>query len=224
MKLLLVEDDLDLIQVIEKILKINGYVVDCANDGVEALDYLKVNTYDLVIMDVMMPRMDGITALRHIRADKNSVPVLLLTAKSLVDDKIEGLDSGADDYLTKPFQMRELLARIRALTRRQNSIAFLQAGNVTLDPNTYEMKAKKNVSLTNKEYKIMDFLMRNMNAFSSSEKIMDSIYDISSEAEVGVIWVFVSGLRKKLEMIGADITIKTKKGIGYRLEKIGEDD
>lgn len=224
MKLLLVEDDLDLIQVVDKILKINGYIVDCANDGLEALDYLKVNTYDLVIMDVMMPKMDGITALKRIRADKNSVPVLLLTAKAMTDDKIEGLDSGADDYLTKPFQMRELLARIRALTRRQTPISFMQLGNITLNPNTYEMKANKSVSLTNKEFKIMDFLMRNTDAFMSSEKIMDSIYDISSEAEIGVIWVFVSGLRKKLEMIGADYTIKTKKGIGYRLEKIEEDD
>ena len=147
MKLLLVEDDLDLVKVLNKILILNGYIVDCANDGIEALDYLNINSYDLVIMDIMMPRLDGISTLKKIRKEGNSVPVLLLTAKSMVDDKVEGLDNGADDYMTKPFQSKELLARIRALTRRQNQITTMGVGNLTLDPNTYEMRAEKTIKI-----------------------------------------------------------------------------
>lgn len=224
MKILLVEDDLDLVKVLNKILVLNGYIVDCANDGIEALDYLNINSYDLVIMDIMMPRLDGISTLKKIRKDGNSVPVLLLTAKSMVDDKVEGLDNGADDYMTKPFQSKELLARIRALTRRQNQITTMSVGNLTLDPNTYEMCAEKAIKLTNKEFKVMEVLIRNTNSYLGSEKIMDSIYDISSDTEIGVIWVFISTLRKKLDEIGSNYNIVTRKGVGYRLESTQKND
>lgn len=224
MKLLLVEDDLDLVKVLNKILVLNGYIVDCANDGIEALDYLNINSYDLVIMDIMMPRLDGISTLKKIRKDGNSVPVLLLTAKSMVDDKVEGLDNGADDYMTKPFQSKELLARIRALTRRQNQITTMSVGNLTLYPNTYEMSAEKTIKLTNKEFKVMEVLIRNTNSYLGSEKIMDSIYDISSNTEIGVIWVFISTLRKKLDEIGSNYNIVTRKGVGYRLESTQKND
>lgn len=224
MKILLVEDDLDLVKVLNKILILNGYIVDCANDGIEALDYLRINSYDLVIMDIMMPRLDGISTLKKIRKDGNSVPVLLLTAKSMVDDKVEGLDNGADDYMTKPFQSKELLARIRALTRRQNQITTMSVGNLTLDPNTYEMSAEKTIKLTNKEFKVMEVLIRNTNSYLRSEKIMDSIYDISSDTEIGVIWVFISTLRKKLDEIGSNYNIVTRKGVGYRLESTQKND
>lgn len=224
MKILLVEDDLDLVKVLNKILILNGYIVDCANDGIEALNYLNINSYDLVIMDIMMPRLDGISTLKKIRKDGNSVPVLLLTAKSMVDDKVEGLDNGADDYMTKPFQSKELLARIRALTRRQNQITTMSVGNLTLDPNTYEMCAKKTIKLTNKEFKVMEVLIRNTNSYLGSEKIMDSIYDISSDTEIGVIWVFISTLRKKLDEIGSNYNIVTRKGVGYRLESTQKND
>lgn len=224
MKILLVEDDLDLVKVLNKILILNGYIVDCANDGIEALDYLNINSYDLVIMDIMMPRLDGISTLKKIRKDGNSVPVLLLTAKSMVDDKVEGLDNGADDYMTKPFQSKELLARIRALTRRQNQITTMSVGNLTLDPNTYEMSAEKTIKLTNKEFKVMEVLIRNTNSYLGSEKIMDSIYDISSDTEIGVIWVFISSLRKKLDGIGSNYNIVTRKGVGYRLESTQKND
>lgn len=224
MKILLVEDDLDLVKVLNKILILNGYIVDCANDGIEALDYLRINSYDLVIMDIMMPRLDGISTLKKIRKDGNSVPVLLLTAKSMVDDKVEGLDNGADDYMTKPFQSKELLARIRALTRRQNQITTMSVGNLTLDPNTYEMRAEKAIKLTNKEFKVMEVLIRNTNSYLGSEKIMDSIYDISSDTEIGVIWVFISTLRKKLDEIGSNYNIVTRKGVGYRLESTQKND
>lgn len=224
MKILLVEDDLDLVKVLNKILILNGYIVDCANDGIEALDYLNINSYDLVIMDIMMPRLDGISTLKKIRKDGNSVPVLLLTAKSMVDDKVEGLDNGADDYMTKPFQSKELLARIRALTRRQNQITTMSVGNLTLDPNTYEMCVEKTIKLTNKEFKVMEVLIRNTNSYLGSEKIMDSIYDISSDTEIGVIWVFISSLRKKLDEIGSNYNIVTRKGVGYRLESTQKND
>lgn len=224
MKILLVEDDLDLVKVLNKILILNGYIVDCANDGIEALDYLNINSYDLVIMDIMMPRLDGISTLKKIRKDGNSVPVLLLTAKSMVDDKVEGLDNGADDYMTKPFQSKELLARIRALTRRQNQITTMSVGNLTLDQNTYEMRAEKTIKLTNKEFKVMEVLIRNTNSYLGSEKIMDSIYDISSDTEIGVIWVFISNLRKKLDEIGSNYNIVTRKGVGYRLESTQKND
>lgn len=224
MKILLVEDDLDLVKVLNKILILNGYIVDCANDGIEALDYLRINSYDLVIMDIMMPRLDGISTLKKIRKDGNSVPVLLLTAKSMVDDKVEGLDNGADDYMTKPFQSKELLARIRALTRRQNQITTMSVGNLTLDPNTYEMRAEETIKLTNKEFKVMEVLIRNTNSYLGSEKIMDSIYDISSDTEIGVIWVFISTLRKKLDEIGSNYNIVTRKGVGYRLESTQKND
>lgn len=224
MKILLVEDDLDLVKVLNKILILNGYIVDCANDGIEALDYLRINSYDLVIMDIMMPRLDGISTLKKIRKDGNSVPVLLLTAKSMVDDKVEGLDNGADDYMTKPFQSKELLARIRALTRRQNQITTMSVGNLTLYPNTYEMRAEKTIKLTNKEFKVMEVLIRNTNSYLGSEKIMDSIYDISSDTEIGVIWVFISSLRKKLDEIGSNYNIVTRKGVGYRLESTQKND
>lgn len=224
MKILLVEDDLDLVKVLNKILILNGYIVDCANDGIEALDYLRINSYDLVIMDIMMPRLDGISTLKKIRKDGNSVPVLLLTAKSMVDDKVEGLDNGADDYMTKPFQSKELLARIRALTRRQNQLTTMSVGNLTLDSNTYEMRAEKTIKLTNKEFKVMEVLIRNTNSYLGSEKIMDSIYDISSDTEIGVIWVFISTLRKKLDEIGSNYNIVTRKGVGYRLESTQKND
>ena len=224
MKILLVEDDLDLVKVLNKILILNGYIVDYANDGIEALDYLNINSYDLVIMDIMMPRLDGISTLKKIRKDGNSVPVLLLTAKSMVDDKVEGLDNGADDYMTKPFQSKELLARIRALTRRQNQITTMSVGNLTLDSNTYEMRAEKTIKLTNKEFKVMEVLIRNTNSYLGSEKIMDSIYDISSDTEIGVIWVFISTLRKKLDEIGSNYNIVTRKGVGYRLESTQKND
>lgn len=224
MKILLVEDDLDLVKVLNKILILNGYIVDCANDGIEALDYLRINSYDLVIMDIMMPRLDGISTLKKIRKDGNSVPVLLLTAKSMVDDKVEGLDNGADDYMTKPFQSKELLARIRALTRRQNQLTTMSVGNLTLDSNTYEMRAEKTIKLTNKEFKVMEVLIRNTNSYLGSQKIMDSIYDISSDTEIGVIWVFISTLRKKLDEIGSNYNIVTRKGVGYRLESTQKND
>ena len=222
---ILITDDEDKIRsLIAKYAHHEGFETDEAANGMEAVEKCENNSYDLVIMDIMMPRLDGISTLKKIRKDGNSVPVLLLTAKSMVDDKVEGLDNGADDYMTKPFQSKELLARIRALTRRQNQITTMSVGNLTLDPNTYEMSAEKTIKLTNKEFKVMEVLIRNTNSYLGSEKIMDSIYDISSDTEIGVIWVFISSLRKKLDEIGSNYNIVTRKGVGYRLESTQKND
>lgn len=219
MKILLVEDDKDLSKALGKILVINKYDVDYAYDGLMALDFLNYSSYDLIIMDIMMPNMDGITAIKQIRNIKNMTPILVLTAKSMLSDKIEGLDSGADDYLTKPFQMAELLARIRALTRRSKSIPSLEIGNIKLLEGDYTIEAIKSMKLTNKEYKLMELLIHNKNIYLNSDRILEAIWDIDDDIDVNVLFVFISNLRKKLEKIGANYTIKSKRGIGYRLEE-----
>ena len=220
MRILIVEDDKDLSSAIARVLKIEKIEVDQAYDGEEGLDYIHQCDYDLIIMDVMMPKLDGLSAVKQIREEKNTTPVLILTARSMVDDKVMGLDSGADDYLTKPFAIKELMARIRALTRRNsNIISSLTYKDITLDPNTYELKAKGSVRLTNKEYKLMEYLIKNQGIFVSTEKIMVSVWEYDSDVDVSVIWVFISSLRKHLEEIGSNVTIKASRGIGYRLEE-----
>jgi DNA-binding response OmpR family regulator len=221
MKILLAEDDKEISNAVSKALKMSGYDCDQAFDGQEALDALEYVKYDVVVMDVMMPKMDGITAVKHIRKSNNHVPIIMLTALSELDDKVNGLDAGADDYLTKPFMIKELLARIRALTRRgENIVDNSQIGNVTLDGQSFEIKTeKKSVRLTNKEYKLMELLIRNKNQILSTERIMDEIWDIESDAEINVVWVFISSLRKKLESIDSNYIIKAVRGLGYRLEE-----
>ena len=219
MRILIVEDDKDLSSAIARVLKIEKMEVDQAYDGEEGLDYIHQCDYDLIIMDVMMPKLDGLSVVRQMREEKNTTPVLILTARSMVDDKVMGLDSGADDYLTKPFAIKELLARIRALTRRNSNIlSSLSYKDIILDPNTYELKSKSSVRLTNKEYKLMEYLIKNQGIFVSTEKIMASVWEYDSDVDVSVIWVFISSLRKHLEKVGSSVTIKASRGIGYRLE------
>lgn len=219
MRILVVEDDKDLSSIITKVLKLEKYEVDQAFDGEEGLDFIHQLEYDLIIMDVMMPKLDGLSVVKQMREENNSTPVLILTARSMVDDKVMGLDSGADDYLTKPFVVKELLARIRALTRRNNNvISSLSYKDITLDPNTYELKSKDVARLTAKEYKLMEFLIKNQGIFVSTEKIMASVWEYDSDCDVSVIWVFISSLRKHLEKVGSNVTIKASRGIGYRLE------
>lgn len=219
MRILIVEDDKDLSSAIARVLKIEKIEVDQAYDGEEGLDYIHQCDYDLIIMDVMMPKLDGLSVVKQMREEKNTTPVLILTARSMVDDKVMGLDSGADDYLTKPFAIKELLARIRALTRRNSNIlSSLSYKDIILDPNTYELKSKSSVRLTNKEYKLMEYLIKNQGIFVSTEKIMASVWEYDSDVDVSVIWVFISSLRKHLEKVGSNVTIKASRGIGYRLE------
>ena len=220
MKLLLAEDEKDLSNTIKKVLELNKFDVDQAFDGEEALEYAEYGEYDGIILDVMMPKMDGYSVVKKLREKNNHTPVLILTAKSEIDDKVFGLDSGADDYLTKPFVVKELLARIRALTRRKGDIATNYViGNTTLNPNTFELSTQSGViRLTGKEYKLMEHLMRNQGVVLSTEKIMESVWEFDTEAEINVVWVFISALRKKLEAIQSNCQIKAMRGIGYRLE------
>ena len=221
MKILVVEDDRELSRAIKRLLEFNKYEVDVAFDGLEALDKVYYNEYDALILDYMMPKMDGITTLKTLRANDNNIPVLMLTAKANIDDKVEGLDAGADDYLTKPFQIKELLARVRALLRRKGEvISSLEFGDFTLDSNTAEVVSKDNrVNLTNKEYQLLELFIRNKNILLSTEKIMNTIWDFDSQAEINVVWQFISNIRKKLKSIGSEYTIQAVRGIGYRLGK-----
>ncbi|MBR1624956.1 MAG: response regulator transcription factor [Clostridia bacterium] len=220
MKILLAEDERDLSAAIVRVLKFNKFDVYAVYDGEEALDYLSYSEYDGVILDVMMPKKDGFAVVKAMREKGNKTPVLMLTARSDIEDKVKGLDLGADDYLTKPFVIPELLARVRALTRRKSGYTeTYKIGNFSLNFDTFELCGTKNVRLTNKEYKLMEYLIRNKDVLLSTEKIMENVWDYDSAAEINVVWVFISALRKKLEEIGADYTIKAVRGVGYRLEK-----
>ena len=223
MRLLLAEDERSLSRAVKAILEKNNYSVDAVYDGEEAADYLDAGNYDGVILDVMMPKRDGISVLKELRAKGNAVPVLILTAKSEVDDKVLGLDSGANDYLTKPFNSKELLARIRAMTRSQTTQASaqLQVGNITLDQATFELKGPGgSFRLANKEFQMLEMLMANPKNLISTERFMEKIWGYDSEADVSVVWVYISYLRKKLAALKADIQIKATRNAGYSLEAI----
>ena len=217
MRLLLAEDEQALSKALTTILERNNYSVDAAYDGKETLEYLEADNYDGVILDIMMPKIDGITVLQEIRKKGNLIPVLLLTAKSEVDDKVVGLDAGANDYLTKPFNSRELLARIRAMTRTQTvqGNSQLKVGNITLD----RASPSGSYRLANKEFQMMEMLMSNPKNIVSAERFMEKIWGYDSEAEINVVWVYISYLRKKLAALHADIQIKALRNAGYTLEE-----
>lgn len=223
MKLLFAEDERSLSKAVTAILQKNNYSVDAVYDGKDALDYALLGNYDGIILDVMMPRLDGIEALRQMREQGVTAPVLILTAKSEVDDKVQGLDSGANDYLTKPFDAKELLARIRAMTRVQGaqSDSKIRFGNVTLDAATFELSAPNgSYKLANKEFQMMEMLLRSPKHLISTEHFMQQIWGYDSEAEQSVVWTYVSYLRKKLSAIGADIAIRAQRNAGYFLEEL----
>ena len=223
MRLLLAEDERDLADALEAMLKHNNYSVDVVNNGQDALDYLMLDDYDGAILDVMMPQMDGVTVVKKLRENKKSTPVLLLTAKSEIEDKVYGLDSGADDYLTKPFVTKELLARVRSMTRRQATFTsnVLELGNVSLSKYTFELATEKDkVRLSNKEYQMMEMLMRNPGNVIQTEQFLERIWGYDSESEINVVWVNISYLRKKLKALDANIYIKATRNVGYTLEMI----
>ena len=221
MRLLYAEDEKSLARAVSTILRKNNYSVDVVYDGQAALDYLATENYDGAILDVMMPKADGFEVLRQMRARGDSTPVLLLTARGEIDDRVTGLDSGANDYLTKPFDMKELLARIRAMTRLlsvqpDKTISF---GAVTLDCASYDLTGPGgSTKLAGKEFQMMEMLMRNPRRLVSTETFMDRIWGYDSEAELNIVWVYISTLRKKLKGIDADIEIKAQRGLGYYLE------
>lgn len=223
MRLLLAEDEKALSKALVTILERNNYSVDAVGDGQTALDYLEADNYDGVILDIMMPKVDGITVLKTIRSRGSRIPVLMLTAKAEVDDKVLGLDAGANDYLTKPFHTQELLARIRAMTRTQSAQtdSRLQMGNVTLDCASFELSTPAgSFRLANKEFQILELLLRNPHSLISSERLLEKIWGYDSEAEINVVWVYISYLRKKLSALHANIQIKATRNAGYSLEEL----
>lgn len=223
MRLLLVEGEKPLSRALKAILERNHYSVDAVYDGRAALDYLEADNYDGVILDIMIPKIDGITVLKTIRSCGNSIPVLLLTAKSEVEDKVLGLDSGANDYLSKPFHAEELLARIRAMTRTQTAQndSKLQIGNIILDRATFELSTPSgSYNLANKEFQMLELMMLNPNHLISAEKFIENIWGYDSEAEMNVVWVYISYLRKKLAALHANVRIKVTRNVGYSLEEI----
>ncbi len=223
MRLLLAEDEKALSKAVTAILVRNHYAVDQVYDGQAALDYLQADNYDGVILDIMMPKLDGISVLKELRRRGNLIPVLLLTAKSEVDDKVLGLDAGANDYLTKPFHSQELLARIRAMTRVQaaQSNSTLQFGNVTLDRATFEVSSPTgSFRLANKEFQLLELLMNNPRCLISTQRLMEKIWVYDSDAEINVVWVYISYLRKKLAALDANIQIKATRNAGYSLEEL----
>lgn len=220
MRILLVEDDRSLSRAVSTILQKNNYSVDCVENGQMALDYLEKDIYDAVIMDIMMPVMDGITALKNLRKRGSNIPVLMLTAKTEIDDKVEGLDNGANDYLTKPFDTRELLARIRVLTRsekQQDNVITL--GNISLNTTTCELSSPSgSFLLTNKEYQMMLMFMNNKTQVISAEHFMEKIWDSESDSDISTVWTYISYLRRKLEALKSDYSIATRRNMGYYLK------
>ena len=223
MRILLAEDDKSLSHAIETILKKNNYAVDVVFNGRDALTYLESDLYDAVILDIMMPYIDGITVLKTVRKNNNHVPILLLTAKHQIEDKVEGLDAGANDYLTKPFDFRELLARLRCIMRVpevQNSNT-LRIGNVTLDDVTCVLSTPLgSYQLANKEFQMMKLFMSSPGQIISADRFLEKIWDMDSSAEMNTVWTYVSYLRRKLEAISANVQITTKRNLGYALEEI----
>lgn len=222
MRILLAENERSLSRAIIALLEKYNYSADAVYDGQEALDYLKAENYDAVILDIMMPKLDGLSVLRMLRERGSQIPVLLLTAKSEVEDKVTGLDSGANDYLTKPFATAELLARIRAMTRTQSAQtdSRMSFGNITLDQTTYELSSPSgSFRLANKEYQMMELLLRNPRQLIPSERFLEKIWGYDSDVELNVVWVYISYLRKKLTALQADIQIKATRNAGYSLEK-----
>ena len=221
-KILIVDDIPTNVTLISTIIKkkLDAYS-DTALSGEEALKKIESFNPDIIILDLMMPKMNGIDVLKKLRENGVSTPVLILTAKAQTEDKILGLDSGADDYLTKPFSTGELLARIRAMTRRKSEFSpnLLTFGNLSLNRETYELSTENGkVRLGNKEFQMIEMLMSNAGRLISTEQFMERIWGYETEAEINVVWVHISNLRKKLRAIGSTVTIRTNRGLGYVLE------
>lgn len=220
MKLLYAEDERSMSEAVVNILKYHKYTVDTVSNGEAALDFAKAENYDGIILDVIMPKMSGLEVLKKLRESGSRVPVLLLTDKEEIEDKIEGLDTGADDYLTKPFAMGELLARVRAILSRKEDFVpdILRLGNIALNLQNYELFGNgKGFILSKLEYRMMELFMLNRGTYLSTEDLLSKIWGYNTEANIGIVWVYISYLRKRLASIGADVEIKLKRNIGYTL-------
>ena len=223
MRILIAEDEVTIARALKVMLERNKYAVDVVYNGKDALDYIRAASYDALVLDIMMPGMDGLTVLREARAQGITTPALFLTAKAEVEDRVTGLDAGADDYLPKPFDASEFLARVRALTRRSSAYAAsaLRFGNATLDCSQYLLKANsEEVRLNNKEYQLMELFFRHPRQVFSSEHLMEKVWGLDSEADMDVVWTYIGFLRRKLRQIGAGLEIRTIRGAGYALEEL----
>ena len=221
MRLLVAEDDPKLLKSLKHIFETNNYTVDAVSDGADALAYIDAGEYDGLILDIMMPGASGIEVLKTLRQAGNSTPALFLTAKAEVNQRVEGLDAGADDYLPKPFSVQELLARVRAMLRRKDNFLpdLLRAGKLVLNRSTYELiYENKSQALSGKEFQIMETLMQKPGGVITSDQLMDRVWGWDNEVEISVIWVHISNIRKKLAAIGSPDEIKFVRRAGYMLE------
>ena len=223
MKLLVAEDDPKLLKTLIHLLKINNYLVDGVDNGKDALDYALTNEYDGLIFDIMMPHKDGITVLKTLREKNINTPTLFLTAKTEVYQRVEGLDAGADDYISKPFTTAELLARIRAMLRRKDNFVpdVLNYNDVLLNRSTYELSYKDKVQpLSGKEFQVMEILMQKKSVITTIEQLIVHIWGWDSSVDISVVWVHISNIRKKIEILEAPLNIKFIRNAGYVLEEI----
>ena len=223
MRILIAEDEAAIAKALKALLERNKYAVDMVHNGTDALAYILEVQYDALILDIMMPGMDGIAVLREARSKGIATPALFLTAKAEIEDRVVGLDAGADDYLPKPFATAEFLARVRALTRRRGDCmpAQLTLGNVTQDTGSYALGVGEGQErLGNKEYQLMELFLRSPRQVFSTELLMEKVWGLDSEAEMDVVWTYIGFLRKKLKLLGANIEIKTIRGVGYTLEEV----
>lgn len=221
MRLLLAEDETLLSDALVTILTHNGFTVDPVYNGIDALAYLEHGEYDGAILDIMMPGRNGLSVLTALRQQGKTLPVLLLTAKGEVDDRVAGLDAGADDYLVKPFATKELLARVRSMLRRQPLMQTEDPsyGDITLSPRDFTLSGPSGaVKLLQKEYQMMELLLRNPGQVIPTQRFLEKIWGYDSDVEVNVVWVNISSLRKKLQTIGSRVTLKASRGVGYMLE------
>ena len=225
MKILLVEDEFHIADPIKHVLKKNNYITDWINNGFDAIDLIYSNIYDLIILDIMIPKVNGLEVLSEIRDNNINTPVLILSAKSEIDDKVNGLDIGADDYLTKPFEMDELLARVRAILRRKEKlISNLEYGDISYNPSTLKLVCEsKSFDLTLKEAQLFEMLLENKELIVSKDSIIEKLWELDSDANYNYVEVYVSFLRKKLDNLDAFVKIETKRGVGYKLTLGGRD-
>lgn len=219
-KILLAEDTQDLNRALTAVLKHEGYEVDSVHDGLKALEHLRQNAYDAVVLDIMMPGRDGLEVLADMRREGNTAPVLLLTARAEVDDRVTGLDRGADDYLTKPFAMKELLARLRSMTRRRTlySDGELRLGNITLNAESLELSAENSVRLSIKEFELMQLLMKNAGKSLESAYLLRHVWAGEDRAGEDTVWLYVSYLRNKLASVAARVTLEGSRGGSFYLQ------
>lgn len=219
MRILLAEDEVALAKAVAKIFEKSNYSIDVVHDGQDALDYLEAGNYDAAVLDIMMPKVDGITVLKKLRESGSDLPVCMLTAKSEIDDKVLGLDSGANYYLTKPFDAKELLAAVRAITRSGHEVdTKITYGDLSLDRTSFELATPHaEVQLANKEFQMMEMLMANPGTVISVDTFMDHVWGYDTETESNVVWVYISYLRKKLTALKSKVKIKALRNAGYSL-------